>query len=677
MGKFKVIKITDLENIAVDEEVPESDYSIITEKKFIQMKYLKDTEEKRRADIVVRPGLFHIQKDMLGLFLESTSFSKSEIIEDLTDTKEIESAVDCFISNIHTVYKEEFPTEVPRRAALLYGPAGCHAKGQGILMYNGSIKKVEDIIVGDKLMGPDSKPREVLKLARGQQEMVRITPVKGNPFVVNMDHILHLTPTNTYDSVPCAINITVREYVNSTKCFQERFKITRCGVDFPVNADLKIDPYILGAWLGDGSSHEMALTSMDSEIIDYWSAFGEKYGLNVMINEKEKTDAVTVKLSSGKFKKGSNVLTNIFRSEGLLKNKHIPSQYLTSSRDNRLKLLAGLIDTDGTAERRIKTELGNGFSYSTKLERLANDIVFLCRSLGYAAYKKLENKTCTNSINGPVTGQYYRISISGNLSEVPVKLKRKKCGERSQIKSVLRTGFSYELLPIDDYYGFSLDKDHLYLTDDFTIHHNTGKSSGIHLVCNKYVADGTTAVIVWHTSKFEAYEVKDFAETFKYEGVEKLILVVEDLGGIEAEDTRMNSDSSLLALLDNNERTFTVPTFILATTNFAVSFLANIANRPGRFEDKIEVGYPSSENRKRLLTFFSKGTADQAALDYIASDACKELSTAHIKECYMRSRLRSTTILEASKKVVKDHVQYTKGFRAGGGSIGLFGRDDD
>ena len=49
-----------------------------------------------------------------------------------------------------------------------YGPSGCHAKGQKILMANGNIKNIEDIQLNDVLMGDDSCPRKVLKLIRGQ-----------------------------------------------------------------------------------------------------------------------------------------------------------------------------------------------------------------------------------------------------------------------------------------------------------------------------------------------------------------------------------------------------------------------------------------------------------------------------------------------------------------------------
>ncbi len=79
-----------------------------------------------------------------------------------------------------------------RENILVVGGTGCHAAGTKILMADRSSKNVEDIIVGDTVMGPDLQPRTVLRLHRGESRMVKIKPRKGTPFVVNEDHILSL-----------------------------------------------------------------------------------------------------------------------------------------------------------------------------------------------------------------------------------------------------------------------------------------------------------------------------------------------------------------------------------------------------------------------------------------------------------------------------------------------------
>lgn len=191
----------------------------------------------------------------------------------------------------------------------------------------------------------------------------------------------------------------------------------------------------------------------------------------------------------------------------------------------------------------------------------------------------------------------------------------------------------------------------------------SGKTTVINKVAERYAADGKTAVIIWPTDKFEAFTVKDFIKSFNYVNVDKIILVVEDIGGTEIDQTRMRSDSSLLSLLDNQEKTFKIPVLILATTNFPEVFLGNLTNRPQRFDDKIEVGLPPAESRAELLKFFSKeDTPSEDALTFIKSKACAEFSPAHIKECIIRSAIYDKTLFDTIKEVALEIEKYKKAF---------------
>lgn len=190
----------------------------------------------------------------------------------------------------------------------------------------------------------------------------------------------------------------------------------------------------------------------------------------------------------------------------------------------------------------------------------------------------------------------------------------------------------------------------------------TGKSTAISKCIEKYVSDEKTAVIIWHSAKFEAYQVKDFIAVFDYKNVEKLILVIEDLGGIENEDATIASDQSLLSLLDNQEKTFTIPVMIIATTNFPQNFAANITNRAGRFDDKIEIGYPDAEARMALLKFFANEWATPEALEYVQSKKCERLPPSQLRESYIRCRLHSKTLLETLKEMTEESELYEKAF---------------
>jgi len=189
-----------------------------------------------------------------------------------------------------------------------------------------------------------------------------------------------------------------------------------------------------------------------------------------------------------------------------------------------------------------------------------------------------------------------------------------------------------------------------------------GKSTAITKIISKYDRDGKTAVLTWPTDVLDAYEVKEFIKRFKYKDVEKLFLIAEDLGGVEASQVKLKSSSSMLSLLDNQEKTFTLPIFIIATTNHPEIFHGNIANRKGRFDDRMEVTSPDGETRKKLLTFFSKGQAPEDALNLMASDKCKKFPPAHIKEVYVRHRLRKKSMKDVILELIKEDVEFEKEF---------------
>lgn len=205
----------------------------------------------------------------------------------------------------------------------------------------------------------------------------------------------------------------------------------------------------------------------------------------------------------------------------------------------------------------------------------------------------------------------------------------------------------------------------------------TGKSTALSKVARTYDADGKTAIIVWPTSKYEAQQVKDFIKSFKYEGVERLILFVEDIGGVEVEGAPrgMKSDSALLSLLDNQEKTFTIPVFIMATTNFANMFLGNLTNRPNRFDDKIEVGFPEPKFRSALLKFFTESEKIRAAtvedLALIVTDKAKSFSPAHIREVVIRGMIYDKTYSDVINEMAKEVKTFENDFEKPKGAMGM------
>ena len=301
---------------------------------------------------------------------------------------------------------------------MLIGPSGtgkCLGKDTPVLMFDGTIKMVQDIKVGDKLMGPDSKPRNVLSTTTGREELFRIIPKKGDSWVCNKSHILSLERTERKcNPFLKRENVCISDYLGWSRTKKNLYKQWRTGVNFPYKP-VELDPYFLGLWLGDGRTDSPVINSADYEIAMFIEDYAKTLGCK-MSSYKEKSRATSYGIvrDGNRNTKIRSIIQQKMDRYDLFGNKHIPEEYLHNCRKTRLAVLAGLIDTDGS-------RTSGCYEYSTKLDRLKDDIVYLCRSLGL--YVNISVKT----INGE---NYWRLCISGDLSDVPVLLERKKISSK-------------------------------------------------------------------------------------------------------------------------------------------------------------------------------------------------------------------------------------------------------
>ena len=167
-------------------------------------------------------------------------------------------------------------------------------------------------------------------------------------------------------------------------------------------------------------------------------------------------------------------------------NKHIPHRFKTGSADERRKVLAGVLDTDGSLAK-------GGFELTLKSERLLDDVIFVARSLGFSANKAETKKTCYN--NGSV-GTYWRCNINGPVETIPTLIPRKQAEPRAQIKDPLVTGIKVESIGVGEYFGFEVfGSNRLFVLGDFTVTHNTVTFA--HISANA-IAKGKRAYIVAH-----------------------------------------------------------------------------------------------------------------------------------------------------------------------------------
>ena len=388
------------------------------------------------------------------------------------------------------------------------------------LMHDGQEKELNDIRINDTLMSPTGNPITITDIIEKNKNYLFVQPVKGENYVITPDSWLTLkvsmapgyyeSKTNAYilcwlqefkymskifsvykygtkakalkavklhmknvlDKDPkCSqygdiVTIKAGDYQALPNKVKRLYKGYSSGIEFDDEVEFDTFAYALGYWLGDGTSANTGITTADPEIVAYYKKFAEDIG-NVF--NKIGKDKYAYRISSGLQSNdahGKNIFLNFLKDNNLIKNKHIPDQYKFDSRENRLSLLAGIIDSDG--------HLGNGyFEITLKSKKLADDTVFLARSLGFKAFCKQVQKTCTNGKNGPVTGTYYRFNIYGEgLEQIPTLLKRKQAAKRQQIKNAAVTGLQLYKGDIKiPCYQLVTDSDEMLMLNDFTIVH--------------------------------------------------------------------------------------------------------------------------------------------------------------------------------------------------------------
>lgn len=394
--------------------------------------------------------------------------------------------------------------EQGHRRTLAVLPTGCHAAGEYVMKATGEAICVEDVRVGDRLMGADGGARTVLRLIRGIGKLYIIIPIKGQPFIVNEDHMLTLIRTreNQNPKYPCEqrhgeiIDVSVREWLEWSDNKKHLYKLVRSQKIsvFPdyIDYEKPIDPYFLGVLLGDGGlTTNINVTTPEPEIVDVLKHEAANYGMYLDAHPAGKATTYIFK-GDGTGRNGGKLhqelkRLNLRRADS--SEKHVPLQYKTAPADVRLEVIAGLIDTDGSATC-------GGYDFISKSRQLSEDLMFMCRSVGLAAYMKESVKSCKGK-----KGIYYRVSISGDCSIIPCKVPRKQLQGRKQKKDVLRTGFSVKYAGFGKYYGFTIDGDNRYLMSDFTITHNCGKTILFGDITEDCVRQGERVLILAHRAE--------------------------------------------------------------------------------------------------------------------------------------------------------------------------------
>lgn len=387
-------------------------------------------------------------------------------------------------------------------------------------------KRVDEVKIGSYIFGRNGKPTKVVGVhpQESEKEINKVTFADGRVAETCDEHLWEY-----FTDRRCAHKTkTTKQILEEAKSLGG-FKGTS-GYTFkvPINGAVEynekeygLKPYTFGALLGDGSfryvsgRRDLTFSAADEEIISTMSKLeGWHY-------EKEKSENY-----SWFFRKEKNTNNRISVEESIgykdlwnakSEDKFIPDDYLLGSIDQRMCLLQGLLDTDGSIDKKGRV------AYHTISVKLKDDVVSLARSLGYipTIIEDIRDKYSTGvcykiNIQMPHEDKLkvFRFSRKLNIANKYVlTLKRKEHKDYNPIVNIEKMGFSTEMT------CFTVDNDeHLFLMNDYIVTHNTRFSAGdaINLAVDKvwdskkndWVSNGISMPSLFITTELEIQEIQ-------------------------------------------------------------------------------------------------------------------------------------------------------------------------
>jgi DNA-directed RNA polymerase beta subunit len=422
-------------------------------------------------------------------------------------------------------------------------PAECFDPETPILMWDGTSKRAGNIMIGDVLVDDLGNPTTVRTTCSGFKNMYDVIPDKCNfmKHRVTDNHILclkirghkliaqanrkdrkytHMVKflnrkenkiqeryfatlkeaedfVNSFDDDD-TLDITIENYLKLNKTTKDHLVLFKVEGIHWQKKDVEMDPYLLGLWLGDGLSAGTGFSlnyKTDFETLAYWENWAQeneaiitkdnRYGFSIA--SKKNKEAAIAGLCN---RVEEAPLKKYLRKYNLLNNKHIPNEYLTNDRETRLKVLAGLIDTDGSVRaegREIRICQGPA-NY-----RIIDDAYTLAMSLGFSCGVKEGKSQWTDEKSGDKKFSTYKeLTITGHkIYEIPTLLPRKKLApieNETQLlrsKSFMCSKFNLVEVGIGPYVGWQLHdkRGRFCLTDGLSVH-NTPEGQSVGIVKN-------------------------------------------------------------------------------------------------------------------------------------------------------------------------------------------------
>lgn len=338
--------------------------------------------------------------------------------------------------------------------------------------------------VGDEVLGRDGQPTTVTFTTPIQynRQCFKISFEDGETIIADKDHNWYIRDKNNKEFIATTGQLAPK-YKRERKDGKGTEYLYRVPMNLAIElptANLPIDPYILGLWLGDGTSSKPDFTvhQDDLAMYDYVSSI---YGQYKVYNDKRNTKVYTVSFA-GDMGQNNSQLRHQLVELNLLNNKHIPNVYLRASKEQRLALLQGLMDTDGTISKSGQCE------FTQKNLQIADGICELLGSLGIKYTKKSKIPTIKNK----VCDEVQRITFYTDKQLPCFRLQRKYDRLKDSLNKRMLYKSIVDITPIESVpvKCITVDNpDHLYLCGKhFTVTHNTAMAAAL---CMYFlIADG-------------------------------------------------------------------------------------------------------------------------------------------------------------------------------------------
>ena len=328
-------------------------------------------------------------------------------------------------------------------------------------------KRLGDIKIGDYVFDRLGNPTKVLGVfPQGIIDCYKVVFSDGRITYCNDNHIWNIYRDH-HLNISKRVNKTLSEIAEKMK--KDTISIPVCNKIQYSEKEYNIDPYVIGSLIGNGCCKEkyLSISSNDSKQVDEVARL-----LNCFYKKNsDKNFTYTFKDVNGNSLKTSDIIGEYNEICCLAKDKRIPNEYKYGSIEQRLHLLQGLFDTDGSI-----TSNTYNISYSTTSYNLALDIREVLNSLGYFCNIHKENRkdktrnicyVLVITLPNSEKKNLFRLPRKLNIAEEAINKPQKRHYDRLSFKTITKVS------PCEMVCIYVDNEEHLYLTNDYIVTHNT------------------------------------------------------------------------------------------------------------------------------------------------------------------------------------------------------------